>query len=199
MPVGHDKADAGTVITEAEPEVARRRHRLQPVLDRVDRKRAMVISDVIRGATICVIPALAAFGALHLGWIYAVVFVQGCMQVIFASGEFTAVAALVDKDQLVRANALTQASYSGATVVGSGLAGLMFAVLPITDALYVDGFSFFVSAVSLLLVRRSFNEQAPSGLDLASMRALVKTLAADTKKGLTYVWHHPVQRSLSLS
>jgi MFS family permease len=168
------------------------------VLDRVDRKRAMVIADVVRGAIIFVIPALAAVGDLSLLWIYLVVFGQACMQVIFSSGQFTAAVALVDKDRLVRANSLIEASYSGATVAGSGIAGLMFSVLPIADALYVDGLSFFVSAASLLLVRRSFNEQAPAGLRFGSMRALFKTLAADTKDGLAYVWHHPVLRSLSL-
>jgi MFS family permease len=168
------------------------------LVDRIDRKRAMVVSDVVRGGAICVIPALAAVGDLSIIWIYVVVFVQACMQVVFSSGQFTAVVALVDKDQLGSANSLILASYSGATVAGSGLAGLMFSVLPVADALYVDGFSFLVSALSLLLVRRSFNEKPPDGLQLRSIRGLLKTLASDSRDGLGYVWHHPILRALSL-
>lgn len=94
------------------------------LLDRVDRKRVMIVSDLVRATTICLIPALAGFGALNLTWIYAVVFVQSSMQVLFASGRFTAVAALVTKDRLVRANAVLTGSFSGATVLGSALAAI---------------------------------------------------------------------------
>ena len=168
------------------------------VLDRVDRKRAMVLADLVRAATICLIPALAAFGELGVSWIYTVIFVQSSMSVLFTSGQFTAVAALVSKDRLVRANALVTGSFSGATVVGAGLAGLLFSIVLIADVLYIDGFSFVVSALSLLLVRASFNEQAPEGLGTGSLNQLLGTLAEDTKEGLSYVWHHRVLRSLSL-
>lgn len=168
------------------------------VLDRVDRKRAMVLSDLVRAATICFIPVLATLGALSVSWIYAVVFVQSCMSVLFTSGQFTAVAALVTRDRLVRANALVTGSFSGATVAGAGLAGLLFSIAPIADALYIDGFGFFASAVSLLFVRMSFNEEPPQGLRLGSIGELLRTLAYDTREGLSYVWHHRVLRGLSL-
>lgn len=168
------------------------------LLDRVDRKRVMIVSDLVRAATICLIPALAGFGALSLAWIYAVVFVQSCMQVLFASGRFTAVAALVTTDRLVRANAVLTGSFSGATVLGSALAGLLFSVAPITDALYIDGLSFAISAFSLFLVRESFNQDPPGGLRASSIRSLLGTLAHDTREGLAYVWHHRVLRGLSV-
>lgn len=158
----------------------------------------MVVADVVRGITICVIPALSAVGHLSLLSIYAVVFTQGCMEVVFLSGQFAAVVALVEKDHLVPANSLVSASYSGASLVGASLAGLMFSVLPIADALYVDSFSFLVSALSLALVRRSFNAVAPTGLRLGSLRALTRTLSADTKSGLAYVLHSAVLRNISL-
>lgn len=168
------------------------------VLDRVDRKRIMVLADLVRATTICVIPVLATFGQLRVSWIYTVVFVQGCMQVLFGSGRYTAVAALVPKERLVRANALVNGSYSGTTVVGSALAGLLFAVAPIADALYVDGFSFLISAVSLLLVRTSFNKEPPDGLRAGSLTESVHSLVRDIKDGLAYVRRHRVLRNLSL-
>lgn len=133
-----------------------------------------------------------------MSWIYAVVFVQSCMSVLFTSGQFTAVAALVTKERLVRANALVTGSFSGPTVAGASLAGLLFSIAPIPDALYIDGFSFFASAVSLLFVRMSFNEEPPQGLRLGSIGELLRTLSDDTRDGLSYVWHHRVLRGLSL-
>jgi Na+/melibiose symporter-like transporter len=145
-----------------------------------------------------VIPVLSAAHALHLGWIYGIMFVQACFQVVFSAGEFTAVVALADEGSLVRANGIISASYSAATVAGTALAGLTFAVAPIADALWVDGASFLASAASLAAIRRSFNKEPPPGLRGVSLRSTVADLMTDTKAGLRYVWQHALLRNLSL-
>ena len=41
-------------------------------VDRVDRRRLMIATDLARAAVIATIPALAAADALSVGWVYAV-------------------------------------------------------------------------------------------------------------------------------
>jgi MFS family permease len=43
-------------------------------VDRVDRKRLMIATDLARAAAIATIPLLAAVDALSVGWVYAVAF-----------------------------------------------------------------------------------------------------------------------------
>ncbi|HYN16903.1 MAG TPA: MFS transporter, partial [Actinomycetes bacterium] len=43
-------------------------------VDRVDRKRLMIATDLARAAVIAVIPLLAAVDQLSVGWVYAVAF-----------------------------------------------------------------------------------------------------------------------------
>lgn len=163
--------------------------------DRIDRKKTMITVDVARGLVISVVPLLAAVGALSLGWIYVVVFVQAVMQVLYSGGEYIAVIALVEPDQLPTANARLTAGTSAATVAGSALAGLLFAVAPVADGLWVDAFSFVLSAVMLALIRRSFNATPPPGL--GSLRGLLRSLLADTKEGLQFVWQRKTILALS--
>lgn len=168
------------------------------VMDRVDRKRVMVGTDLARAAVVCLLPGLAAGGDLRLGWIYAVMFVQSCLQVVFSGGTASAVVALVDGEDLIAANSALSASTSASSVAGSALAGVLAAVVPLPDVLWVDGASFLVSAASLAAIRTTFNLEPPLGLAHGGWRRALRSLLAETRTGVAYVWHQPVLRALSL-
>src|SRR5919197_3417053 len=126
-------------------------------VDRIDRKRMMILVDVGRGLAIASIPAFDYAGLLSIWWIYAMSFAIACMTIAFDSGEFAAVPSLVPKDNLVTANGRIMASYQAASVAGPLLAGLLVALVRISDLLLVDAASFAASAFSLSLIGRSFN------------------------------------------
>jgi MFS family permease len=170
------------------------------IADRVDRKKMMIYSDVARATLVALLPLLALFGNLHVTWIYIVTFLQTTLRIFFDAGEFAGIASLVSKDQLVAANGRVQASYSAASVIGPVLAGLLVEVVPVVDVLFVDATTFLLSAVSLALIRRSFNDTLPArstGVRTRGLR-LLRSLAADIAEGLRYVWRHPVLRSISI-
>src|SRR5436190_13363680 len=126
-------------------------------VDRIDRKRMMILVDLGRGAAIASIPAFDYAGILSIWWIYAVAFATACMTIAFDSGEFAAVPSLVPKDNLVTANGRIMASYQAASVAGPLLAGLLVALVRISDILVVDAATFVLSAFSLSLIARRFN------------------------------------------
>jgi MFS family permease len=165
-------------------------------VDRVDRKRLMIATDVARALLISVIPLLADAGELAIGWIYAVAFLQSTLTIAFDSAEFAAIPSLVaSKDDLVTANGRIQASYSTAQVAGPLLAGLLIAVVAIQQVFWLDALSFLLSAGSLALVRRRFNaDRAGEGADAPPRR---RAIFRDVVEGLRYVLSHPVLRSIS--
>jgi MFS family permease len=161
-------------------------------VDRVNRKRMMILVDVGRAAVIASIPLFAAIDALSVWWIYAVSFLTATLTIAFDSGEFAAVPSLVDRDDLVTANGRIQASYQTAQLVGPILAGgLLGAGYAVETILLVDAASFIASAVALGAVRGSFN--APDDPERE-----VKSLRRDVVEGLRYVLSHPVLRNISL-
>jgi MFS family permease len=159
-------------------------------VDRVDRKRLMIATDLARAAVIATIPLLAAFDALSVGWIYAVAFASATLTIAFDAAEFAAIPSLVPSgDDLVTANGRVQASYSAAQVAGPLLAGLLVTVAPVQQVLLVDAASFLVSAGALALIGRAFNAPREEGPRRAVRQDIVD--------GLRYVLGHPVLRNIS--
>jgi MFS family permease len=159
-------------------------------VDRVDRKRLMIATDLGRAAVIAVIPLLAATGQLSVWWVYAVAFCHATLQIAFDAGQFAAIPSLVPGDDLVTANGRVQASYSAAQVAGPLLAGLLISVMPVQDVLLFDAGSFLVSAATLLLIGTSFNAPRPDGEQRRAIRH-------EVVEGLRYVLGHPVLRNIS--
>jgi MFS family permease len=159
-------------------------------VDRVDRKRLMIGTDLARAAVIATIPLLAAADALSVGWVYAVAFCSATLTIAFDAAQFAAIPSLVSaSDDLVTANGRVQASYSGAQIAGPLLAGLLVTVAPVQQVLWVDAASFLVSAGTLALITAAFN--APR--DDQPRRAIRQ----DILDGLRYVLGHPVLRAIS--
>jgi MFS family permease len=158
--------------------------------DRANRKRLMIVTDLLRALVIASVPALALLGGLRVEWIYGTAFVSSTLTMCFVSAEFTVIPSLVGQEQLLTANGRIQASYHGAAVLGPLLAGLVVTLLPLPDILFVDAASFVISSLSLAWVRASFNR-----VDAPVER---KPLLRDVAEGLRYVLRHPVLRSISL-
>ena len=157
--------------------------------DRVNRKRMMIGTDIGRALIIVTIPLLFAFGLLTIWWIYIVAFIHATLTICFEAGEFAAIPSLVNQDDLVTANGRIQASYSGASIVGPLLAGVLVTLMPLSTLLLFDSLSFLASSFSLALINISFNKgekRAPT------------SLRSDVVEGLRYVFSNPVLRNISI-
>lgn len=167
---------------------------LGALVDRVDRRRMMLLTDTGRAVVITVLPVLALFGALRVWDIYAVAFVQSTLGILFNVGQFAAIPSLVGRDDLVAANGRIMATNSAGQVLGPVLAGVLVTLMAPADLLFFDAASFAVSAASLAVIRRSFNAADRPGLAEAGVAGLLR----DVREGLQYVWSQPVLRSISL-
>lgn len=159
-------------------------------VDKVDRKRLMIVSDVTQSLVIFTVPLLAALGLLSVWWIYAVGFVSSTLWICFNTAEFAAMPNLVDEENLVTANGRLQASYSAASVIGPLLAGLLTVLIPIHAVLLFDALSFLLSALVLSSIGTSFNA-SDAGSEPEGIRGNVG-------EGLRYVLGHPILRSTCL-
>jgi MFS family permease len=159
-------------------------------MDRVDRKRAMILLDSINAVVILSIPVVAQFGHLDVWLIYGVTFVQSTVFIAFSAGEFAAIPSLVSTDDLVAANGRIQATFSAAQVAGPLLAGVLISFLPLVWVMAFDAGSFAVSALSLALIRGSFNVAGDEPKEAT-------TILHDVREGLRYVLSHPVLRNIS--
>lgn len=177
------------------------------LVDRANRRRVMIVTDLARTVVIATIPLLAALGLLSIWWIYIVAFIQTTLGIFFESCEFAAIPSLVAKDDLIAANGRIQASYSAGRIFGPLLAGALVIVLPVSMVLLGDALSFLISALTLLSIRRSFNaapDQAEQPAEPAEpagptgVRAYLYSLSGDITAGLRYIFGNPLLRSITL-
>jgi MFS family permease len=157
-------------------------------VDRLPRRRVMIIADLLRTAVIATVPVFYAVGELHVWWIYVVGFLSSVLGIFFSNAESTAIPALVGRSDLVRANGRIMASYSATGIVGPLIAGAMLSVLHPAVALSIDAASFLVSAMSLAVIRISFD---------ARVERERHSVRQDVVEGLRYVFGNPVLRSIS--
>jgi len=160
-------------------------------MDRVDRKKAMVMLDSVNAIVILSIPLVAQFGHLTVWWIYVVTFIQSTITIAFSAGEFAAIPSLVSTGDLVTANGRIQATFSAAQVTGPLLAGALLSVMPLTWVMSFDSASFALSALSLALVRASFNTPSDEAKEPTK-------ILHDVREGLRYVLSHPILRNISV-
>src|SRR2546429_911873 len=159
--------------------------------DRVNRKRLMIGLDICRAAILAVLPLLALLGHLPIWWIYLVTFINSTLTVGFQGATAAAIPSMVPQDGLVKANGRIRASTPFATIIGPFLAALLLAVTSLQVVLWCDALTFVVSALSLALIKPSFNAVAPRTRTKTSLRR-------DILDGLRYVLAQPVIRTLAL-
>jgi hypothetical protein len=158
--------------------------------DRLRRRPILIASDVGRAIVLGSVPLAYAFGGLTLAQLYVVGFLTGVFTVFFDVSYQSYLPALVDKEHVIEGNAKLELSRAGSQVAGPTLAGALVSTLTASYAVAIDAFSFVVSAVCLMRIRKPEPEPAAAE-DRQPMRAEIAT-------GLRYTWRHPLLRPLIL-
>jgi MFS family permease len=160
-------------------------------VDRVNRKRLMIGLDICRAGILAVLPLLALLGHTPIWWIYLITFINSTLTIGFQSATTAAIPSMVTQDSLMKANGRIQASTPFATIIGPFLAALLLAATSLQVVLWCDALTFIVSALSLALIKTSFNAVAPQARPKTNLRR-------DIIEGLRYVIAQPLIRTMAL-
>ncbi len=155
-------------------------------IDRVDKRRLMVSTDVIRAGLIALVPVAAAWS---LPAVYVLSFLTSTASVFFEPTKLAILPEIVPRERLLRANSLLATGDNLTEVLGYGLAGVVVAVFG-TRAFHIDAATFLVSALALLLMRY----RAPSRVT----RRVARSIAHDIHEGMNYLRRHRGLRANTL-
>src|SRR6266540_3192431 len=151
--------------------------------DRFERRKVLIVADLMRGVANAAIGILAITGQLELWHVIASSVVYGVGQSLFGPAFTALVPDLVPKEDLPQANAVDSLVRPlGLSLLGPALGGLLIAATGAGTALLLDAASFGVSIAALALMR-------PHPLPVTS-RSGVSTALADLTEGLAYVRAH---------
>ncbi len=171
------------------------------IVDRVAKRRLMIVCDAARMLILGSVAVAAAFGALTMAQLFAVGFLTGLATVFFDVAYQSYVPSLVARDQLHEANGKLGATQAFSEVAGPGLGGVLFGLLK-AGAMAADAISYAVSTATLLLITArepagAAAAQPGAARDAAPARAGFAGLREELFAGLTFVFGHKVLRKIA--
>lgn len=122
-------------------------------VDRFDRRLIMIGADTLAGASTVALAVIWLTGDLELWHIVGASAIGAVGEAFQVPAYLASVTLLVPKEQLNRANGLTNANEALSVVVTPVLAGLLTAVIGLGGILIIDVATFAVAVVTLLVVR----------------------------------------------
>ena len=117
-------------------------------VDRWDRKRVMIISDLLRGLLVLALLFIGTVENANLPLIYMIAFAHSAVGAFFTPARSAVIPLVVPKQGLLSANSLAQTSLVFFRLLGTAAAGFLVGVLDIFWPAYVvDAATFFISAL----------------------------------------------------
>jgi MFS family permease len=151
------------------------------VVDRVNRRRLMIASDILRGLVVLVLLVVRRPDQVWIA--YAAMGTVVSLTAFFEPARTAVIPNLTTRSQLLTANALSSATWSAMLAIGAGVGGVVTALLGRNAAFLVNAASFLVSAA--IIARTSFNADPPEVKRPAGWSSL--TGLGDLLEGMRYV------------
>jgi len=155
-------------------------------VDRFDRRRMMMFSDLARMAAILLLVGYLMAGGVSPLIIGLAAFTVASFATLFYPARDALVPDLVDSRRLTSANAFISTSGQFAHLAGPVLAGVLVVWVGLTHLFTIDALTFFASLISLSLILP--RHSGPHTTEMHSATPL-----DDLRAGLRFVWE---QRSL---
>ncbi len=118
------------------------------LVDRWDRRKTMIISDVVRGLLVLLVPIAIE---INIGLVYLIAFAVATVSLLFRPAKNAILPQIVKEDELVTANSASTVNETIADLLGYPLAGVIVAALAgvIGAAFVLDSATYIVSAFLL--------------------------------------------------
>lgn len=178
------------------------------ITDRVDRRKAMVAMDTLRGV-LTVVVALAVLGeqdvlpapdelagvtgtrtGLYL-LLLAATLLLGCAEVLRDNCNQTFLPSIVPAEHLEHANGRIWSIEAAAnTFIGPPIGSLLL-LAAFSAPFFVDAGSFFVAAALVALIPGMFRAERPE-------HAFSGTWREELGEGVRWLWHHPLLRAMAI-
>jgi len=162
------------------------------ILDRVSRKRALIISDLVR-AVVALGPILVT-SRERVWWLYALTALLASASPFFTAGRLALIPSLAEPGEILAANSITQGTHWTTLSIGSALAGLIIGPLGFRNAFLLNTVSFLGSAFFISRIAGVVETHRRSGQAAGAMRRPWR----EYSEGLRYIRSEPMVLALLL-
>ncbi|MBW3563786.1 MAG: MFS transporter [Acidobacteria bacterium] len=149
------------------------------VADRIDRKRLLMISQVLQMSFAFILTALLVTDQVQVWHILVLSFCTGTVQAFGGPAYQALLPVLVEKREVPNAVALNSMQFNLARMLGPSLAGIALATLGAEWCFGLNGLSFVAVIITLFFVEKSF----------ARAGGRKESVLFDLREGLSFVWN----------
>jgi MFS family permease len=150
------------------------------VIDRVDRRRLLLLTQLLSALLAAMLGLATATGLVTLWMVYALTLALGVVTVFDSPARQTFVAEMVGTDKVINAQSLYSTVHNGGRLVGPALAGIVIASLGVSAAFGINALSFVAMIVAL------------ASMDVGALQRVPPTPRAprQIREGMAYLWSH---------
>jgi predicted MFS family arabinose efflux permease len=164
------------------------------IVDRYDRRRLMILSDLVRAATLAVVVFELRYRGFDFVTLLAANFSLSAFTTLFNPAEQALLPSLVEPEQIADANGLVQSSRSALVFVGASVAGLLLLSVGPVIGIAVNSATFLASALLLQGMTPSKRSMGQAGAPVER-----RTYLSDIRTGFRWLWNHQGFFQLTIS
>lgn len=160
------------------------------LVDRMRKRRVMLVADFIRFAATASIPVLYFAGVIQIWHLFIAAAINGLATVFFDVSYQSYIPILVPKEKIASANGALETTSQISGLAGPAIVGFLLTVIKAPFVLVVDAISFLASVASLSVIR---DREVPAPKH--ERQPLRKEIA----EGIKFVWSNKIIRSISFT
>ena len=149
-------------------------------VDRWNRRKILIASDVLRGVLVLSIPFLSG----SMSSVYGVMFLVFATSRFFLSAKSASIPDIVEKEMLLAANSMSASAGIVIMMVGSGIGGMIVGLVGWKAGFVLDASTYFISALLLSFLVMKQPPPAWGGMNIESS---VQRFRKDLRMGLRII------------
>lgn len=118
---------------------------LSPILDRINMKRFLILSQLCQGILLLIIPLLKIMGALEVYHVLIIMPIVSFINQLVYPGQLSLLPKIMDESKLIAANSLFSIAYQGTDAIFNALSGVVILAYGLMSAYYIDSATFLLT------------------------------------------------------
>lgn len=155
---------------------------LSPILDKINMKKFLILSQLIQATLILIIPGLYYLDKLNVYHVMIIMPIISLINQLVYPGQISLLPKILSEDELVTGNSLMTMAYQGSNAIFDTIAGFIISVCGFMTAFYADSITFILTGLLFCLLSKNlsrYNER-----DLAEEGSVIKNHFKSLKEGL---------------
>ena len=150
------------------------------VVDHVDRRRLIIVAQVLMMLSALVLAALTWTGTVRVEHVIMLAAFNGIVSSFDMPGRQAFVVEMVGMEDLPNAIALNSMMFNGARTIGPAIAGILIYLVGTATCFFLNGISYLAVIWSLVAMHLPRKTVEREGVDMLRR----------VREGMTYVWEH---------